>query len=389
MEYSSKNSDTVLGFTRIKDVKPPYKLCCFRQMTRRGQKRYYFDFYIFSEAENRLKRQSRLMNQGLSKEKALAQAKPMMQKVDELLVLGYHLPNLSRIDRMSFIDAVEMYLAYKGERLSTQKNLKTIFMTYLIPYAKEHWQGYTLKDIGKVEIKKFLDFNQQTQQWTNQTRNSKKHLISDMFKYYMDLDAISSNPCRLVRNEKASSVVHYEVFNKGQLETIFQTLMEENKQLMVASAMIYYCFIRPNELRHIRIGHIAMDEKRIALYSENTKNKKTHRIYMPVKLRQVIEWSGYLNYNKSLFLFGRYDEPGREQIAYHKLRRKLKDHLEEMGLAETHSLYCFKPTGICNMYRKSKDLMAIKERGRFSSLEIAEIYLSRYNMLYEDDVDFD
>lgn len=389
MGYTSKNSDTIDGFTRIHGVKPAYKLCNFRSTNRRGTNRYYFDFYVFDEAAGKLMRKVRWMTNNLRKEKALLQAKPMMQKIDELLVLGYHLPNLNRIDRISFIDAVEMYLEYKNDRLSTQKNLKTIFMTYLLPYAKDNWQGYTLKDVGKAEIKKFLDLTQQVQQWTNQTRNSKKHLISDMFKYFMDLDAISENPCRRVRNEKANAIVHYEVFNKKQLDTLFVRLMQENKQVFVASAMIYYCFIRPNELRHVRVGHIAMEEKRIALYSEHTKNKKTHRIYMPARLREILEWSGYLNYNNALYLFGRYDEPGKEQIAYHKIRRKLKDYLDEIGLGETHSLYCFKPTGICNMYRKSKDLMAIKERGRFSSLEIAEIYLSRYNMLYKDDIDFE
>lgn len=389
MTYLSKNADTINGYTRIEGIKPPYRLCTFRSRKRNGQTLYYFDFYIYNEAQGKLQRKYRFMNKGIKKEKALKQAKPQMERMDELLVLGYHIPNLNKIDRMSVVDAIEMYLATKLDTISSQKDYKTAFMTYLLPYAQEHWKGYTLKDVGKAEMRRFLDYHQQTQNWCNQTRNCKKHLISDMFKYYMDLDAISVNPCRQIRNEKTYERTHYEVFNREQLDEIFFKLMTENKQVFVGCALIYYCFIRPEELRHIKIAHISLSEERIALYAENTKNKKSHRIYLPRRMREILEWSGYLDWNKSLYLLGRHNEPGKEQLAYHKLRRKLKPFLEEMGLGETHSLYCFKPSGICNMYRKSKDLMAIKERGRFSSLEIAEIYLSRYNMLYKDDVDFD
>lgn len=390
MEYLSKHADTVCGYTRIEGIKPSYKLCTFRNRKTRGEKQYYFDYYVFNEARGKLQRKFVFMKAGMKKEKALLEAQPQMERLDELLVLGYHLPNLNSIDRMSFVDAIEVYMANKLYRITSHKDYKTAFLTYLLPYAKEHWTGYTLKDVGRAEIRRFLDYNQQIQNWSNQTRNCKKHLISDMFQYYMDLDAINENPCRMVKNEKATSITHYEVFNQEQLNELFGILSVENKQLFVATCMIYYCFIRPEELRHIKISHISLQEERIALYSENTKNKKTHRIYIPKRLREVLKRCGYLDYYKrSMYLFGRFDEPGHEKLAYHKLRRKLKPYLESMGLGETHSLYCFKPTGICNMYRKSKDLMAIKERGRFSSLEIAEIYLSRYNMLYKDDIDFD
>jgi len=144
MDYLAKNSDTIDGFTRIQGIQPDYKLCCLRNSNRRGTNRYYFDFYVYDESAGKLMRKVRWMSNGLRKEKALAQAKPMMRKIDELLILGYHLPNLNRIDRMSFCDAIEMYLSTKLDRISSQKDYKTAFITYLLPYAKEHWNGCIL-----------------------------------------------------------------------------------------------------------------------------------------------------------------------------------------------------------------------------------------------------
>lgn len=374
---------------KVSGIQPEFKPCSIKHFTEHGKQIFYYDYWVFDEKKDKLIRRIRRICTGGSKGNAVKQATPTTRRINELLVNGFHLPDLSAFDRRPIPDAINHYLEHKMKINASRKDYKCVFYTHLLPYAEEHWQDMTIVDLGKGHIKRFLEATQRERGWKPQTKNNKKHLISDMFEYFKEMDVIAINPCRQLKNEKPRAVNHYEIFNKEQLNELTNRLQYANKQLYVAVSMVYYCFIRPEELRHIKIAHVSLEEKRIALYAENTKNKQTNRIYMPKRMREILEWSGYLDCKKHLYLFGRADEPGDEQIAYHKLRRKLKTILEDFGLGLTHSLYSFKATGVCNMYRQTKDLMAIKERGRFSSLEIVEIYLSRYNLLYQDDVDFD
>ena len=366
---------------RVNGITPQFKPCSIKHFSERGKKVFYYDYWVFDEKKDKLVRRIRRICTGGTKASAIKQATPTTNRIDNLLAKGFHLPDLSAFDRRPVPDAINHYLDHKMKLDASRKDYKCVFYTYLLPYAEQHWEGLTIVDLGKGHIKRFLETMQRKHKWKPQTRNNKKHLISDMFEYYKEMEVIMLNPCRQLKNEKPKSVNHYEVFNGEQLQQLTNRLKHANKQLYVAASMIYYCFIRPEELRHIKIAHISLNEKRITLYGENTKNKQTNRIYIPKRMREILEWSGYLESRKLFYLFGRHDEPGDEQIAYHKLRRKLKTILEDFGLDHTHSLYSFKATGVCNMYRQTKDLMAIKERGRFSSLEIVEIYLSRYNLV--------
>lgn len=368
-------------------VLPQYRFCSFKSFTREGSKFFYIDWWAWDEEEGRLKRKTRQCPGGLSERQAKQWAMPVMREVDQLLAQGYHYPKATP-DNLLFVEAIDKYLEVRLPIITCKKDVSMSFR-FLRSYVIEHCPGIMLEDFKTAELKGFLDYYQRLRNWSNQTRKNKKYIISSLFEHWRDMGKIGENPARRLKNEKTEGIRHFNIFSKTQLQDIKNKAMQEDPQLFVAISLIYYMFVRPDELRHIKVGHFLMEEQRLLLEARNVKNKKEVRIYIPKNMREILKESGFLEYAKGSHLFSKKGKPGTHQLGYHNLRNRFRKLLESQGLSKTHSLYSLKPTGVCSMYRQTKDLYAIKERGRFHSLQIVEIYLSRYNELYRENLDFE
>lgn len=378
---------TNYGMEKRFGVLPQYRFSSFKSFTRKGKKFFYIDWWAWNGEEEKLKRKTKQCPGGLTERQAKQWAMPIMREVDQLLAQGFHYPKLIP-DKLLFIEAIDKYIEVRLPVLTCKKDVAMTFR-FLRSYALEHCPSKLLEDFKTPELKGFLDYYQRLRNWSNQTRKNKKYIISSMFEHWRDMGKIGENPARRLKNEKTDGIRHYNIFSKQQLQNIRILAMQKDPQLFVAINLIYYMFIRPDELRYIKIGHLMMEEQRLLLEAKNVKNKKEVRIYIPKNMRAILEESGFLNAPSGAYLFSKKGKPGEHKLGYHNLRVRFKKLLELQGLSKTHSLYSLKPTGVCSMYRQTKDLYAIKERGRFHSLEIVEIYLSRYNELYKENLDFD
>jgi len=185
---------------KVAGILPEFKPCAVKHFTEKGKKVFYFDYSVFDEKKGKLIRRIRRICTGGTKANAVKTATSTMKRVDELLKKGFHLPDLSAFDRQPVVDAINYYLFHKLQNTNSQKDYKTIIQKFLLPYAQEHWAELTIVDIGKGKMKQFLDTMTLEHSWQPQTRNNKKHLISDMFEYFKELEVISYNPCKELRS---------------------------------------------------------------------------------------------------------------------------------------------------------------------------------------------
>lgn len=376
------------GLTEIKGVFPDYRLTSFKSYAHpKGGTQFYFDYSAFCQKSKKLKRVIRKAPFGLKKRAARNWAAPLMSLVDSLLQKGYHFVDESSPELLPVLDAIEFFLQEKLPKVRSKKDYHTIYQIFS-EYAEANWENKKISDITKRDIKSFLDVTGRERNWKNQTRNNKKHLLSSMFEHFKELDVIQVNPCRLVKNERRQAVAHYEVFNEQHLQEVRAIIRDLDFQLYVAVNLIYYCFLRPETLRQIKVGHFSIKDRMLLVHADNVKDNQMRYIYLPTEMIHILTESKFLHYADNLYLFSKNKVPGTKQLAYHYLRNECKKVLAKMALDKTHSLYCFKPTGICQMYKQTRDIMAIKERGGFSSLDIVQVYLSKYNMLFQDRIDF-
>lgn len=70
-------------------------------------------------------------------------------------------------------------------------------------------------------------------------------------------------------------------FSKGQIKFLSKTLSKEDPELWLAVQFIFYCFIRPNELRQLKVSNVIVEDARICIPAHISKNKKTQYIIIP------------------------------------------------------------------------------------------------------------
>ena len=63
-------------------------------------------------------------------------------------------------------------------------------------------------------------------------------------------------------------------YTKGQITELMAEI-KEDYQLYMFVGFVYYCFIRPKELRYLHVSDIILEEKRIRIPAIAAKNKKT------------------------------------------------------------------------------------------------------------------
>lgn len=65
---------------------------------------------------------------------------------------------------------------------------------------------------------------------------------------------------------------------------IHDYLEKKNKHFLLASYILYYCFIRPAEMARLKIGNINLAKQTIYIEDTISKNKKDGTITLPVKV---------------------------------------------------------------------------------------------------------
>ena len=99
-----------------------------------------------------------------------------------------------------------------------------------------------------------------------------------------------------------------QYFSQGQIKYLKAKMAEEEPTLWLAVQFVYYCFIQPNELRNLRIGDILLEEKKICIPKEVSKNKKTQYIVIPDSFCETLE-EAILGKNPAFYVIGFDFEP--------------------------------------------------------------------------------
>lgn len=159
-------------------------------------------------------------------------------------------------------------------------------------------------------------------------------------------------------------------FQKNQRKILGEYLAENEPELWLFVQFLFFTFIRPRELRALKVGDIMFDEGEIRVPSAISKNKKTQNVLiLPDFLPTVMKLQ---NRPPGQFIF---TKPNGDQISnkimYWRHRRAL-DHLE---FGEGYTLYSWKHTGAISLFKKGVPVKEIMLQMRHHSLDQTDEYL--------------
>lgn len=153
------------------------------------------------------------------------------------------------------------------------------------------------------------------------------------------------------------------------LYTIKDYFIEHDPQMWTILQFIFYCFIRPIELRFTRLKYIDFNTGYITIPANISKNKKTQRVIIPDHFLEYLTTREYNRADPDFYIFTFDGKPGPVPLSKNFMWRKFDLMRQKLGISKDYKFYSFKHTGGLKLWKSGADPIDIKTQFRHHSLD--------------------
>jgi integrase len=288
---------------------------------------------------------------------------------------------------MKVFEAVEFAFELKAKEsrrhsIVTYSSFVNIFENYL---KETNNIDCKLKDLNKKEAIQYLDYVLIKRKVSALTRNNYLKAMKVFFYVLVDREYIEKNPfsgIKKLKTEKKRRVV----YSPAESNTICNYLKENDRGLLLAVSLCYYCGLRPTEIRRLKVANLDLKNGVVVLDGTETKNKKVGYITMPNHLIKYCEEIGIKKHPANYHLMGYQLRPALEPCGFNAIRRthlKVLRKLEQYKLLtniKNKTFYSWKDTAARDMIEEGISAPALMKHFRHSSLETTQKYLESFGM---------
>lgn len=161
-------------------------------------------------------------------------------------------------------------------------------------------------------------------------------------------------------------------FQQYQAKRLLKALDNYDPQLGLFVRYIYYCFLRPNEARQLRVGDVLLEDWQIRVPAAVSKNRKTQMVtvpnafqnyLLPLRQRGPGEWLFPSPFDAS------------KHVAKNYMYRHHKKVLKQLNFGTEYSLYSWKHTGAVLAAKAGVSVKELQLQLRHHSLDQTDQYL--------------
>lgn len=219
----------------------------------------------------------------------------------------------------------------------------------------------------------------------NTTRNNYTTNLKSIFASLKLKGIINVNPFDNIGHVR-SSKTSKKPFNKHQRETLKKIFFTRDKELWLFVQIMYYCFIRPKELRLLEIRDIDLFEGKICVRGEIAKNRVTMDVRIPKQLLQILIKRKLNLYPQNYYVFGKEGKPGAKPCSTNYFSGRHLKILRELGYTKDYALYSWKHTGVISAVKGGIHIKDLQSQLRHQSLDEVQEYLKDLGVMDSDDL---
>ena len=219
------------------------------------------------------------------------------------------------------------------------------------------------------------------------SRNTQWGYITSISAFYNRVE-YAKNPFKGMPNPKRQPT-SLKYFVDTQSQAIAEYAQAHDQQLWLAIQLLYYCFIRPGEMRGLRIDDFNLQDGYIEVRSEISKNKKTQKVSLPAPLLSYIKANGMCSvYPGNYFVFSASGAPGVKQLSRNNLNNRHSQVLKALRIAGRYALYSWKHTGVVKAAKAGIKLKDLQLQLRHYSLDMVNEYLKNLGVMDSEELRF-
>jgi integrase len=328
------------------------------------RKRFYEVNNIPSEQERRsyanriLQHLNKLLNEGYHfdtnkvpyhEEKEQSQTYTLKEAVS--FALEIKKPSIRSASYPSYKSTVELF-----KKWAAATRIQDMDVVYFDRLRAVYFDDYLLVECG----------------YAAKTVNGHIAYLKSLFQVMVERGIILNNPLRNIRKHKEAQSLKNMAFSKEQMTRIKKIVEMKDPDLWLFIQFIYYCYLRPNEVRQLKHIYLNMDKNQIFIPAHISKNGKDGYVTIPESFRSVLAVSKELN-SPFEYIF-----PGRDKsgpVSKNVMGLRFHELVKDLNLGKDYTLYSWKHSGVVAAYYAGIDIKTIQGQCRHQSLEQTDIYL--------------
>ncbi|MCU0468418.1 MAG: site-specific integrase [Arcicella sp.] len=224
----------------------------------------------------------------------------------------------------------------------------------------------------KRNVLLYRDYLLKSKDVSARTVNNQITLICSLFSELVQREIAEFNP--------ASSIVKLKVkdgrnfaFSADEKRKLINYIQEHDKELYVFVNFLYYTYIRPDELRFLRVKDLRTNQ--LYIDSGISKNNNSEFAMIPEHLEELIEKYEIRKRHGDSFLFFSVKKglqvPRSENYFYQK-HRAILNLLE---IDKRCTMYSWKHTGVCDAHDANIPIDYLRQQLRHKDLTTTQKYL--------------
>lgn len=340
-------------------------------------KEWYIDFVCLDPAGQEARRKKYYVPADKSKRRRRALAQLMIERLNVKLREGWNpwADNKSNKNYAKLEEVFERFElglkdTFRPSSVHSYRSMMKIFREYLSSLNPVPAYAY---QIDKSLILDFLDWVMHTRQGSARTRNNYKGWCSVLGTFMVERGYLPENPAKEIKKLRVADK-NRQPLTAEMLKTLFVHLASGNKHFLLACMMEYYTFIRPNELRMIKIKDINIPEQTVYVDGKFSKNHKTSKVSLNEEIIRLLLELKTLESPASFYLFGKRFRPSADMAdsdmfnkQWHKVRKSLK-------WPDEIKFYSLKDSGIRDL-SNSAGVVTARNQARHSDISTTNKYL--------------
>lgn len=189
---------------------------------------------------------------------------------------------------------------------------------------------------------------------------------------YVETDPSATLQCigGTVKSNKNRTVIPPEA-----MQRLKDYCIEHNRHFLLACYILYYCFIRPNEMSYIQLCHISIERGTIYIPEYSSKNRKGASVTLPDTVLKLMIDLEIFKHPGTDYLFSKALMPGRERHSAKQFTDYWSTYIRKaLKFPPEWKFYSLKDTGITDLIRENTDLLSVRNQARHHSLLMTDIY---------------
>ena len=354
-------------------------------------KTWFVDFFVYDPCSDSMRRKKYMLGRYSSKRERETMGAILVSNLVEKLKKGWNpfiaTKNTRRLT--AFSDVLRKYEDYTliAEGKGILKHKTAVDYRSRLKQLRIYLQeaGVNIQFVyqfDKAFVIDFLDYLILDKDVSAKTRNNYRTWLSTFATWLKERQYIDANFIEDIHMLKEEDKKRDPIPQK-ELHRLKIYGLQHNPAFYLACMMEYYCFIRPDELRYVKIGDISIKDQTVYVHPEFAKNRKGQYVALNDQVIKIMLDQRVFDHPSHHYLISRDLTPGPEQSYINQFRYEWAKIRKALGWPMSYQFYSLKDSGIRDL-ANAEGIVVARDQARHTDVSVTNKYLKNTRYAHDE-----